>query len=280
MEHLSERIRLYREKGLTDAQIRTELELEHVPSEQLDALLSTQEAAPVAPQEPVVAGPTLSETSSEPAPAVPGQPVATPQEGGFIQGDLTGAKVDPGYLASFSWGYYGTTIVYAIAMRLGIWAILAPIFYNAIWFLVRIPIGLVVGIVPYIGPIAMLILNTAVPFIILFYLARTVRLTAYQNRTWASDEEFLTVQNAWDFWGKIVFFVLLTVSLILGSITFAAAYKKAQEKKTLTACQQSAISTVYGKSGATSQNFATEAAQERELVTSCMARNGYSSYGQ
>jgi len=130
-------------------------------------------------------------------------------------------EADPGYMQSFSWGYFGTTIFYAFGMRLSPWYYLAPIVYNIFWYIVRIPLSFFFAFIPFFGPFLLLTANFVVPYGILYMLAHQVRLPARKSRAWKSDAEFAKAQDVWDYWGKIVFVAYLCIQVVL----YFALYK-------------------------------------------------------
>ncbi len=170
MEPIISHVASCRERGLTDEETCNFLRVQGYTEEQISIALSSQQPAVVQPN---ISGTTI---------------VANP----------TDIKVDPGYLESFSWGYFGTSFVYIIAMRLPIWSYLAPIFYTILWVILRIPIALFFVFVPF-GGIFFALLNIIVPLYIWYRLAHTVRTPAfYGPRKWSSDEDFVNTQDIWD----------------------------------------------------------------------------------
>jgi len=124
-------------------------------------------------------------------------------------------EADPGYMQSFSWGYFGTTIFYAFGMRLSPWFYVAPLVYNIFWFIIRIPLSFFFAFIPFFGPFLLLAANFIVPYGILYMLAHQVRLPARKSRAWKSDAEFAKAQDVWDYWGKIVFVAYLSIQIVL-----------------------------------------------------------------
>ena len=240
-----------RKQGISDDTIRETLLNQGWSSEQVNSCLATEAVKIISP---------------------------VSMKGGLIRADPGEMVVDPGYLASFSWGYFGTSLVYAFTMRLSLWYYIAPVAYILFWALVRIPLAVILGLIPFIGPIVFLILNVCIPIVLMYYLSHTVRQPAYYGKTRGSDYEFMQSQDVWDKSGKIVFTLIVFCGLIFGGVTYSAARKLALENEALDRCGKQAFSAVYGSASSTGGDFLVKNQKMKESTATCMKAAGYPSY--
>ena len=143
---------------------------------------------------------------------------------------LDSLEVTPGFLNSFSWGYFGTSLVYAIAMRLSLFQIFQPLLFNLFVVLVSIPLAFTVGLIPIFGPLFLLLFKTITPFYLLYRASHTVRSNAYTNRKWESPGDFIKCQMVWDMWGKICVIAGFIVGMILIFISYQIQTTKRNAK--------------------------------------------------
>lgn len=202
----------------------------------------------------------------------------TAHDGGFLAERPEDATVDPGYLISFSWGYFGTSLVYAFVMRLSLWWYLAPIAYGILWWIVSFPVRIVLAFIPIFGPFIFAILNVFVPLALMYRLAHQVRQPAYQSRGWSSDYEFIQNQSAWDTYGKIVFTLILIGGLLFGGLAFTRDRDEKAKATALERCSKQAFSTVFGTTSTTRIDITESAKKMDQEKTTCMHTAGYPSY--
>lgn len=123
-------------------------------------------------------------------------------------------EVTPGYLNSFSFGYFGTTIFYAIGMRLSVYQILLPLLIWVVVSIVAIPVGIILGFFPLFAPLGITLFKTVAQLYLLYRVSFSVRANAYKNRQWRSADDFMNCQAAWDTWGLMIFCGLICIGIL------------------------------------------------------------------